>query len=699
MSIQSIQGASAPLRPRRFAPKTGGDSKFRPEIQALRALAVTAVLLYHLWPKTFSGGYIGVDVFLVISGYLISAHIQREIQSTGTFRFRRFYMRRVRRLLPAALLVLAVVAVVTILLIPMTYWKDWLGQVVSSLFYVENWYLALSSTDYLAASANASPVQHFWSLSLEEQFYLLWPIWLVFGLWALSKTGLSRRNQPIWTIGIALIASLGYSIWFTNVSAAEAYFVTPTRIWEFAAGGIAAAIGLRIRNRFVAGLASWCGLAVIAACVITLSGATPFPGWIALIPVASTLLVIAAGVPAQWWSTQWLIRFRITQWLGAISYSLYLWHWPLIVIIPVIAGSPLTGPQRLGLIALSAAAGWASKRYVEDRFRQTPNFAAGAKPVRRALVGLRVALIGSIAVAAVALPGLAATTQRSSEAEIALADAQASDFLCLGWNAAQPGCAPAANTSSVIPDPIIAQRDVATVDCAQRGARTKLLTCEFGSKGDNAVSVVLAGDSHAGQWLPALENIALARNWKITTLLKTGCRLTQAPAGTLAVDANCALWNQSAQDWIMSHTPDLVFVSGRSSSADGIPTAEVDLRAQANGIANAWRSVTANGSSLIALAETPQPVVGGLTDPGACVLAHDQSQCTFREGLETSDPQPLAAEMVPGVSLIDLSDEFCIDGYCPAVVGSILVYADNNHTTASFMQTLTVPLGRALTDF
>src|SRR5262249_35721944 len=213
-------------------------SEVRPEIQALRAVAVSIVVAWHFWPHSLSGGFVGVDVFFAISGFLITSHLLREADRTGAVGLARFWARRARRILPAALLVLFAVAIATIIFVPQIYWTQNFDGIRASTAYVENWFLAHQAVDYLHSNDVATPVTHFWSLSAEEQFYLIWPVLILFS--ALAARLRTRRRVIAIVLGAVTLASFVYSIYDTNADPAQAYFITPTRAWEFGLGGLLA---------------------------------------------------------------------------------------------------------------------------------------------------------------------------------------------------------------------------------------------------------------------------------------------------------------------------------------------------------------------------------------------------------------------------------------------------------------------------
>ncbi|MET1051267.1 MAG: acyltransferase, partial [Mycetocola sp.] len=289
-------------------------------MQALRAFAVLSVVLYHLWPTRLPGGYVGVDIFFAISGFLIIGHLLREIDTNGRVSLSRFWARRARRLLPASLLVLIATGVATVFWVPITLWQQWFKEIGAAAIYVQNWVLSADAVDYLGAENQPSAVQHFWSLSVEEQFYIFWPLVIVLILI------LSRGRSPRRTIGAVLIlitvASFAYSTLAVAVDPAPAYFVTHSRAWEFGAGGVLALLASsEVRTwPVVRSLVSWAGIIALVGTVFLYTADTPFPGAAALLPIAGTLAVIWAGTPAVTWAPSAAMSLRPVQWVGDVSY-------------------------------------------------------------------------------------------------------------------------------------------------------------------------------------------------------------------------------------------------------------------------------------------------------------------------------------------------------------------------------------------
>jgi peptidoglycan/LPS O-acetylase OafA/YrhL len=370
----------------------------RTDIQGLRALAIVLVVGFHLWPRRLPGGFVGVDVFFVISGYLITGQLLRD-EPTGGRDLGVFWVRRIRRLLPAALTVIVAVLFATWLFGPVSQWRKTGLQAMSSAVYLQNWQLAPSST--VAGDPQPTALQHYWSLSVEEQFYLLWPILLL--CCVLLGRRLRRGLLLIARVAMGLVAvgSIAFSLWFTRTHPAPAYFVTPTRMWELALGGLTAAavrpvVPASRRGRMLRGTAVWLGFAAIGFAATTYhAGRVPVVP--ALVPVLGTAAVIAADV-GRGPTPNSLLRLPPVQYLGNISYSVYLWHWPLIVLVPMVSGHEMTNARKVGVVVGALVLAGVTRRQIEDRFRH------GVGPKLPLAVPLRWAVAGMAG--AVALGGL-----------------------------------------------------------------------------------------------------------------------------------------------------------------------------------------------------------------------------------------------------------------------------------------------------
>lgn len=325
-------GAASGHEPRRESTP----SRFRADVAGLRAVAVGLVLLYHAGWSFLPGGFVGVDVFFVISGFLITGQIVNEIERTGRLSLIGFYARRAKRILPAATVVLAATAAAVWLFVPRSDWQVIGGDIAAAAVYVVNWRFADRAVDYLAAdNAVTSPVQHFWSLAVEEQFYLLWPLLIVLAI--LAARTLRRSNvRPVLWVGLAVLAvpSFVWSILETANSPARAFFVSTTRLWELAVGAGIALIAVRAARmpRAAALVLGWLGLAAIVAAALLVTAKTAWPGYAAALPTLGAAAVIAAGAAAGSRGPVLLLGTSPFRWVGDLSYSLYLWHWPMLVV-------------------------------------------------------------------------------------------------------------------------------------------------------------------------------------------------------------------------------------------------------------------------------------------------------------------------------------------------------------------------------
>ncbi|WIB76876.1 acyltransferase family protein [Curtobacterium sp. MCPF17_002] len=678
----------------------------RLEIQAVRAIAIAVVVVYHLFPRVLPGGYVGVDVFFVISGFLITAHIAKPL-STGRFSFRVFYARRAWRLLPASMATLFVTVILTAVFVPRTLWKDFTEQIIASALYVENWALAGNSVDYSALASDSSIVQHFWSLSTEEQFYAVWPLVLWFCAFLRyrrrRRNGVSLAPAIAIALGAVFVLSLASSIWETAHSPAS-YFLTTTRAWEFAAGGLLW-LGLQ-RVRIPAALAatmSWAGLALIVTTSLRFDASTPFPSWTALIPVIGVALIIAGGMPAPRWGPAFLYRLRGVQWLGDVSYSLYLWHWPLLIVMPFVIGLT-TGEATLlwakGLVlVLALVLAHFSRRLIEQ-----PVIAFSAERMRAPRPrhrGILVLAVAGMLVVALPAAGMYGSVVREQSASATTGVTTAADGTltspdCYGAAAMQPGAdCPQVAASDISPSPVQAAADdfadQSGSGCQIAGDDTTVKGCEVGDP-DGTVRLAIVGDSHAANVVPSLQIIAKAKHWSLTTYLHSGCPMTRA-----LVTESCNTWKADTLERLQQERYDVVFVAAMSRTpwphgiirqADQLTPAIRDAAAAA--YAKTWVRLQQAGSAVVALRDNPDPGIGGVSDVPSCVEQHgDGAACDVSEAdALLDDPVAEAARTTPGVTLIDPTAMFCADGSCPAVIGGVVVYRQVQHVTQTYARSM-----------
>ncbi|MBE3075059.1 MAG: acyltransferase, partial [Actinobacteria bacterium] len=539
--------------PRRVAERA--NRQFLPEIQALRAVAVMVVVLYHYWPGTFTGGYVGVDAFFVISGYLITSHLLREADRTGTVKLWAFYARRARRLLPASIFVLLFVAVGTFLLLPTDLWTSTAHEVTASGFYVQNLWLASKAVTYSASNDVASPVTHYWSLSAEEQFYLVWP-----GLIIISCLVARRwlRGHTTTTVGFTLLlvtcGSFAFSVWATQTHRAAAYFITPTRAWEFGAGALVVLLMRKWSPRLaVAGMLRWFGLVGLLASAWLFSGATAFPGYAAALPVVATAAIIIAGDTGRADPSDVVFRLRPVQWLGDVSYSVYLWHWPLLVFAPYVLRHNLKTPELLALLLLCLVISGLSKRFVEDAMRFLPRL------TRTSRATLSAAGAGMLVIALVSGTQIYAASAREQQIAALLADVAGSPCFVAPVMENRARC-PEALTA--LPVATITKADAPWAPqpgCRGTGSDPPVLTCYWGTGKPSRV-VALVGDSHAEHWRGALHRIAKAKNWQIIEMYSGGCPASDARSVVFERRARdgevCRTWTAKATAELKVLAPD-----------------------------------------------------------------------------------------------------------------------------------------------
>jgi peptidoglycan/LPS O-acetylase OafA/YrhL len=666
---------------------------FRSEIQALRGIAVALVVVSHLWPSALPGGFTGVDVFFVVSGFLITAHLVREIDRDGHVALGAFWARRARRILPAALTVLLACALATIAIVPETRWPQFLTEIRASALYVENWRLAASAVDYFASADGPSPVQHYWSLSAEEQFYLVWPVALSAAAFATPRR---FRRYALAALMVALgLGSLVYSILDTTSDPAAAYFVTTTRAWEFAAGGLLALVARpdRLPPRLRKAL-SWLGVGAIVLAAAQYSAATPFPGVAAALPVAGALAVIWAAAPTRALTVAPLL------FLGDISYSVYLWHWPLRTLAPYATGHSVDTLTTLTVLMLTLLLAWLTKLLIEDPVRSGRLLARHRSGWTFGFAGAATALVLTVAAS-----GSERLRDHVRDAEHASQHLLAEKPACFAAAARDPEhpCENPKLRLTVVPSPIEAHKQRGA-PCPKVEVRGLLYVCAFGERPSKATATIaLIGDSHAAHWRAAVDAVARERHWAGVSLSHTGCPLSKATKNLPQPRRReCVEWNRQVLAWLGRHREvTIVFVSQISGGAGVIAPGRNQLAAQRAGYTAVWEALPGSVTQVVVLRDTPK-VLG---DTDSCVeRAIEQHQpaaiaCRVpRRSALTQDSAAAAATALrsPRVRLVDLTRFFCDARFCPPVIGGALVYKDQNHMTETYSASLAPYLGRAV---
>jgi len=691
MSTEHQHAVHAVPSPEPIAEKT----KTRPEIQALRAIAVLGVVTFHLWSKYVPGGYVGVDVFFVISGFLISSHLLREVARTGRIRLASFWARRARRLLPASLLVIVVSFIGMMLWAPPNLWDQFDQEFAASALYVQNWVLAFNSVDYLAANNTASPVQHYWSLSVEEQFYIVWPLLILaaVGLTALLRKPQLRRRAIIVVLGVVTAVSLVFCVFYSHYNPAPSYFITPVRAWEFGMGGL---LALFIEKQGdgrprVRALVSILGLVGVIGTMFWYTSAINFPGYHALLPTVATAAVIWAGSPNSRLSPVRLLGLRPVQFLGNVSYSFYLWHWPPIVLLPYALGGNLTWKERIGIFVGSLLLAWLTRILVEEPVRRG-RFLTKRTPYLS---------LGFTALAMVIVLGATTTASGIQDQYLSVAIAKSRALTkpgtpCLGAAALDPKLQPCVNPllkGQLLPDRSAGERDWVVPpgkNCRTSVSSTAVLRCEFAT-GKNK-KVALIGDSHAEHWLPAMTIIAKQEGWTLDTFLKGGCPFsaTERLDNESTAKGSCVTWNKEVMKKLEANHYDLVVTSEVTDTTFVHKSGQTSMQAGVAGLVTRWDQLQKLGTSVVAIRDDPQLP---RNVPVCLSLLHgDITKQLYKcEGKESTalfpDPQVEAAKE-SGAGLVTLTQFFCTDGVCPAVIGSVVVYRDNAHLGGTYSRSL-----------
>jgi peptidoglycan/LPS O-acetylase OafA/YrhL len=655
-----------------------------PDIQALRAVAVALVVLYHAWPAYVPGGYIGVDVFFVISGFLITRQLLDEMERAGSISLAQFWMRRARRLLPASLLVLGCSAAATFAWVPRRLWTQYFRELQASALYIQNWVLAADSVDYFNSTNKASPAQHFWTLSVEEQFYLGLPLLLLAGMAAQRKLPwIGRRSALAAVLALAAAGSVVLSLRTTLESSSVAYFSSGTRAWEFAAGAL-----LAFRARPIPVWSAVLGWVAIASAAFVFGSDTRMPGVAAFVPVlGATAVVGAAGQRAA--RTPSLVE-RPLQFLGNISYSVYLWHWPLFVLAPIALERELGHADKLVLCAASVMLAWATTRWVENPIRY-------ARWPRRVLGPRQVAVwstAGMIAVVVAAELGTFAIEHDVRASFAIAARLHAEDAACFGAKATRWGepCHNPALAGVLLPHPSLINFDAHRIDC-WIDSGSKLHVCTFGPQTGHVKRLAAIGDSHMGALIPPLEAIATDQGWRIDIVSRGSCTWTTAAAGHFKGPRAkaCRGWNDELQAWLLEREPyDAILVTQRSGRLPR-PAPDADPRtALVRGVVEAWKTQAERGARIIAIADNPR--ADAITT--SCVEEHlfeANERCSIPRARAFSafDAAIDATRALPASHLIDLSERYCDAQTCFPVIGNVVVYRDDNHITATFARTLT----------
>jgi peptidoglycan/LPS O-acetylase OafA/YrhL len=702
--------------------RRSAQTEFRPDIEGLRAIAVVAVVLFHADVPGVGGGYVGVDVFFVISGFLITGLLRREMSTAGTVRLRRFYGARARRLLPASATVGVVTAIGSAVLLPPLQARTVMGDGIASALYVSNYRFILQGVDYLAADLPPSPFQHYWSLGVEEQFYLVWPALIIGTAWLIRRARRRSSADAIlserpYLVVLALVAagSFAVSLVVTYVLPPVAFFSLPTRAWQLAVGGLVALTAGQSRRLppRAAAITGWAGLGLILVACTRLGTTTLYPGTAAVLPVLGTALVIGAGCATPSQGCGRVLALAPMRAIGRVSYSWYLWHWPVLVLAPALLGHSLGLAGRLAAALVSGGLAALTLRFIENPLR----FAA---PIRRSALGSLV--LGGVATAVAVCVGvvllLVVPTPvgrgvPAAALTVTAAPAPTDDNIDAYDAAVRQAFAQvqAAVAASAKLKAVPSNLDPPLADAAAELKAMYLHGClrnyfQGGqpecATGDTAstTTVALVGDSHAAMWNPAFQQIAAQRHWRLEMLSKAACPLMDLPFHRLAT--HCEQWRGQIIARLRAEHPRLVVVSMWRQYVAGhgwwLPGFTSYDPAWIDSLTRLVQELRGTGAQVLVLGPIPDPhsvvpicLSGHLDDATAC--ASPRSTAVNESGIAAE----FAATKAGGGRYADVTELFCTADRCPVIVGNTLVYLDWSHLTIEYARAL-APVIRALAD-
>jgi len=659
---------------------------YHPEIQGVRTLGALLVALFHIWFAKVSGG---VDVFFVISGFLMTRALMGRYLD-GRFSIFGFWGNIIRRIAPVAYLVMFVALIGSFWLVPENRWLDTISHFKNSLIHTENWKLIANSVDYLARDTVPNPLQHYWALSVQVQFYVLWPfLILLTGYFAVKRK--APKSSFGLSVGATFVISLLYSIWATNANQTAAYFDTFARLWEFALGGLVAIYQpmlqgwLSARARAVLG---WVGVAGVISCGFVLETSSTFPGYLALWPTLSAAMVVAAGNSGTGYGAERLLASRPFVILGGTSFAFYLWHWPILIFTLEITEQTTVGLW-LGLAIFMSALLLAllTVRLVEAPLREST--LATKSRWRNYAFGTACAIPVTLGIALWHFDARAEYAQQRRDVRTLSAEAYPGSRVALTPANQLVGDVPIHPDSMLITDdkPMVYDNG-----CHQGLMSRKPVGCVFGPKENYYRTIALIGGSHVAQWAPLFKTLAERNKWRVISFTKSACALAAEEAQD---DAACHEWNRRTVDKIIGLKPDFVFTMATrprgtyrfvENHQEYVPPAYIEK----------WKTFLSHDIAVIALRnnpwmkhDVPSCVVNHADNPIACARSRSDvlDDRAFKRSLES---------LPKGVRVFDLTSKLCDDRLCYAVMGNVAIYRDSHHISVPYVNSLTDAFEAAL---
>lgn len=642
--------------------------KFRPEIEGLRAVAALLVAIYHIWLGRVSGG---VDVFFVVSGFLITASLVSRHRRLGHVNFFDYLFGLFKRLFPAAFFVLAVVTVASYFLLPSVRWSQTIDELLASALYFQNWELAVNAVDYLDAGNDKSPVQHFWAMSIQTQFYVIWFFLITLAIFWLKRSKSNDIKPKLLTIFISVfIPSLIYSIWMTQYNQPWAYFDTFARVWEFALGGILFLTISKVRLKpVVSTFVGWLGFLGLISVGLLLDVGGVFPGYVALWPTLAAVMILIAGENGSAYGVERVLGSKPLAKLGHLSYGFYLWHWPLLMFYYVIFdATSVSLVDGIVIILLSLALSYITTSIVE-------------RPVRtlKTKTNYHPKVVGAILAFMLPTLVLNLTWQYKIEAE-------QNEQIALASSPDYPGALVFTEEHRDIPErpyipydtDIYSDRALPFWDGCHIGVpETEVVTCDYGETKKPLYKVALVGGSHSSHWHPALDTFIEDERIQLINMTKSGCRFSTKIYDNYTA---CNEWNAKIIDKIVESSVDLVV-----TMAD---VAQHNSSKVPKGYIEQFLALESHGIPVFAIRDTPffdREIPACLAEFGRHA---DECSVEREKTLPSVSNWDELAEKPSNVYYYDYSDYICEPDVCRPVIGNIVGYVDSNHMTKTFNETL-----------
>ncbi len=636
------------------------ERKFRPEIEGLRVVAALLVAIYHIWFGKVSGG---VDVFFVVSGFLITTSIISRYNKEGEFKFLPYIKGLIKRLFPSVLTVICVTAILSFFFLPQSILGKTIKEIFASLFYYQNWQLALSSTDYLDKDQMKTPVEHFWAMSIQGQFYIIWFILFsaIFLLYK-KKKNLNIINIMNLFLGTIFVTSLIYSIYLTHVNQPWAYFHTFTRVWEFSLGGLLAINLSKIKvNRYIASIIGWVGLFGLILTGILFDVSTMFPGYIALWPMLCAVFILVSGNHETKFGVKRFLGSPAMVKIGGLSFGLYLWHWVILSFYQYHNDNRPGVFIGICIILLSWLLSYLMTRYIEKPIRTNQN---DKKSFKKMGVGLAV----NICVLAV-LYVIILNSPFDKEKEVlskTYPGAMAIDKKMQGNNESEH----IPNFSDIRDETPDSSKD----KVHQAIGKSKVLVGEYGEKENYDKTIALVGSSHAEHWLGALQQAAKEKNYRVLNMTKSGCVLTTNDA-----DKDCTEWNKNLIKEIEKQDIDLVVTTADVSS---------DINGKVDPLQiEQFNNITDTKKPILAIRDNPRYEFNVPETLEKVGEKETIKKMNAKNRLPKTSKWDQLKEKPKNTEYVDYTKYFKKNGQFVPVIGNVVVYMDKGHMTNTYSKT------------